>query len=159
MHLLNEYFTKYPEDADKIVLSVKGGLGTGGDLRPNGTEENIKRSIDTCLKILDGKCKLDIFEMARVDPNVPVETSIAAIDKHVQAGKIRGIALSEVSEKTIRRAAKVAKISAVEVEFSLFSTDILTNGIAQACAELDIPVVAYSPMSRGMLVRSHFSYS
>lgn len=152
MHLLNEYFSKYPEDANKIVLSVKGGLGTGGDLTPNGTEENIKRSIDNCLKLLDGKCKLDLFEPARIDHNVPVETTIAAIDKYVQAGKIGGIALSEVSEKTIRRAAKVAKISAVEVEFSLFSTDILTNRIAQACKELDIPVVAYSPISRGLLV-------
>jgi pyridoxine 4-dehydrogenase len=152
MHLLNEYFSKCPEDANKIVLSVKGGLGTGGDLMPNGTEENIKRSIDNCLKLLDGKCKLDLFKPARIDHNVPVETTIAAIDKYVQAGKIGGIALSEVGEKTIRRAAKVAKISAVEVEFSLFSTDILTNGIAQACKELDIPVVAYSPISRGLLV-------
>lgn len=152
MHLLNEYFSKYPDDGNKIVLSVKGGLGTGGDLRPNGTEENIKRSIDNCLKLLDGKCKLDLFEPARIDHNVPLETTIAAIDKYVQAGKIGGIALSEVGEKTIRRAAKIAKISAVEVEFSLFSTDILTNGIAQACKELDIPIVAYSPISRGLLV-------
>ena len=156
LHLLNEYFTKYPEDADKIMVCIKGGLGASGDLRPIGTEENIKRSIDACLKTLDGKHKLDLFEMARVDPNVPVEDSVAAIDKYVKAGKLGGISLSEVSASTIRRAAKVAKISSVEVEFSLFSTDILTNGIAEACAELDIPVVAYSPISRGMLVRFRF---
>jgi len=152
LHLLNEYFTKYPEDADKVILCIKGGLGLNGDLHPNGTEENIKRSIDTCLKLLDGKHKLDMFEIARVDPKVPYEETIASIDKYVKAGKLGGISLSEVSANTIRKAAKVAKISAVEVEFSLFSTEILTNGIAQACADLDIPVVAYSPISRGLLV-------
>jgi len=153
-HLLNEYFTKYPEDADKIVLSIKGGLGANNDLTPNGSPENIKRSIDTCLKVLDGKKFIDLFEPARVDPNTPIEVTVAAIDEYVKAGKIGGISLSEVSAQSIRKAAKVAKISAVEVEFSLFSTDILSNGVAQACAELDIPIVAYSPISRGLLVCS-----
>lgn len=152
LHLLNEYFTKYPEDADKVLISIKGGLGTGGDLQPNGTEENIKRSIDNCLKLLDGKVKLGLFESARVDHRVPYETTLAAIDKYVQAGKVGGISLSEVSANTIRRAVKVVKVAAVEVEFSLFSTDILNNGIAAACAEFDIPIVAYSPISRGLLV-------
>lgn len=150
-HLLNEYFTEYPEDADKVVLSIKGGLGVN-EFRPNGSPENIKRSIDACLKVLDGKKFIDLFEPARVDPNTPIEVTVAAIDEYVKAGKIGGISLSEVSAESIRKAAKVAKISAVEVEFSLFSTDILSNGIAQACAELEIPIVAYSPISRGLLV-------
>jgi pyridoxine 4-dehydrogenase len=155
LHLLNEYFTKYPEDAKKVVLSIKGGYTPGGILaggHPDGSPENVKRSIDECLKVLDGKIFLDLFECARVDPNVPVETTVGAINEYVKAGKIGGISLSEVSANTIRRAAKVAKISAVEVEFSLWSTDILDNGIAEACAELDIPVIAYSPIGRGFLV-------
>lgn len=150
-HLLNEYFTEYPDDADKVVLSIKGGLDVN-EFRPNGSPENIKRSIDACLKVLDGKKFIDLFEPARVDPNTPIEVTVAAIDEYVKAGKIGGISLSEVSAESIRKAAKVATISAVEVEFSLFSTDILSNGIAQACAELEIPVVAYSPISRGLLV-------
>jgi len=153
-HLLNEYFTKYPEDTDKVVLSIKGVLDVGPNLRPNGSPENVKRSIDTCLKVLDGKKFIDLFEPARVDPNTPIEVTIAAIDEYVKAGKIGGISLSEVGAHTIRKASKVAKISAVEVEFSLFSTEILSNGVAQACAELDIPIVAYSPISRGLLVLS-----
>jgi len=56
-----------------------------------------------------------------------------------------------VGPEEIRKAASVAKVSAVEVEFSLFSTDILRNGFASTCCELHIPVVAYSPMSRGFL--------
>ncbi|KAF2667505.1 putative pyridoxal reductase [Microthyrium microscopicum] len=154
LQLLNAYFTKYPEDADKVVISIKGGCNVGGIMagaKPNGTPENIKRSIDECLRVLDGKKFLDLFEAARVDPNVPVETTIAAIDEYVKAGKIGGIALSEVSAATIRKAAKVAKISAVEVEFSLWATDILENGVAAACAENDIPIIAYSPIGRGFL--------
>jgi pyridoxine 4-dehydrogenase len=156
LHLLNAYFTKYPEDAEKVVLSVKGGYTPGGlskpGTRPDGTPEGVKRSIDECLKVLDGKKFLDIFEYARVDPNVPVEKTLEVVNEYVKAGKIGGISLSEIGEKTIRRAARVVKVAAVEIEFSLFSTDILTNGVASTCAELGIPIVAYSPMGRGFLV-------
>ena len=70
----------------------------------------------------------------------------------MKAGKLGGISLSEVGANSIRKAASVHKISAVEVEFSLFCTDILENGVAKACAELNIPIVAYSPLGRGFLV-------
>ena len=65
LHLLNEYFTKYPEDADKVVLSIKGGF-VPGELRPDGSQTNVRRSIDECLKHLNGKKFLDLFECARV---------------------------------------------------------------------------------------------
>ena len=151
LHLLNEYFTKFPQDAGKVVLSIKGGLKPG-QMIPDGTEENVSRSIDECLRLLDGKKFLDIFECARVDPNVPIETSIEAIAKYVKSGRIGGISLSECNAQTIRRANKVHKISAVEVEFSLWATEILTNGVAQTCSELQIPIIAYSPLGRGFLV-------
>lgn len=151
LHLLNEYFTKYPGDADKIVLSIKGGFAPG-QMFPDGSEKNVRRSIDECLKVLDGKKFLDLFECARLDPKTPIEITIGTIAEYVKAGKIGGISLSEVNAQTIRRASKAHKISAVEVEFSLWATDILENGIAQACAELDIPIIAYSPLGRGFLV-------
>jgi len=150
LQLLNEYFTKYPADAEKVVLSIKGGLKKG-EMVPDGGEENVKRSIDECLKVLDGKIKLDLFECARVDPKTPIEVTIRAMIPYLESGKLGGISLSECSADTIRRAAKVHKISAVEVEFSLWSLEILENGVAQACAELDIPIVAYSPLGRGFL--------
>ncbi|KAF2264572.1 Aldo/keto reductase [Lojkania enalia] len=150
LHLLKEYFTKYPEDAEKVVISIKGGLVPGG-MNPDGTQKNVQRSIDECLKVLDGKKYLDLFECARVDPNVSIEDTVSYIAEYVKAGKLGGISLSEVGANTIRRAAKVHKILAVEVEFSLWCTDILENGVAQACAELDIPIVAYSPLGRGFL--------
>ncbi|KAF2214769.1 hypothetical protein CERZMDRAFT_66017 [Cercospora zeae-maydis SCOH1-5] len=150
LHLLNEYFTKYPNDAKNIVISVKGGL-VPGELKPDGSVENTKRSIDECLRVLDGKKKLDLWEGARVDPKTPIEVTIRAANEYVKAGKLGGISLSECSASSIRRAAKVAKIDAVEVEFSLWATEILENGVAETCAELDIPIVAYSPLGRGFL--------
>jgi len=148
LHLLNKYFSKYPEDASKVVLSVKGALK---HMHPDGSPENIKRSVENCLKLLDGKKSIDIFEPARVDKNTPIETTLRALEEYVKAGKIGGIALSEVSAATIKRAVKVTKIVAVEVELSLWSLDILNNGVAAACAEHNILVVAYSPIGRGFL--------
>lgn len=151
LHLLKEYFTKYPEDADKVVLSIKGGIHPVKHI-PDGSEEGIRTSIDNCLAVLDGKKKLDLFECARVDPNTPIEETMKYIWRYVEEGKLGGICLSEVGPDTIRRAAKVVKISGVEVEFSIAKPDIITNGIAQACAENNIPIIAYSPLTRGLLV-------
>jgi len=148
LHLLNKYFTKYPEDADKVVLSIKGVLK---DMHPDGSPENVKRSVENCLKILDGKKSIDIFEPARVDKNVPFEITLKALEEYVKAGKIGGISLSEVGAATIQKAVKVTKIVAIEVELSLWSLDILNNGVAKAAAEHNIPIVAYSPVGRGML--------
>jgi pyridoxine 4-dehydrogenase len=139
--LLDRYFTKYPEDAKKVVLSIKGGLSP--QLHPDGSPEGIRRSIDNCLKLLNGKKFIDIFEPARVDKNTPIETTLKTIEEdYVKTGKIGGIALSEVSAATIERAVKVTKIVSVEVELSLWSRDVLTNGIAQSCAKHNIPLVA-----------------
>ena len=60
--------------------------------------------------------------------------------------------MSECSADSIRRAAKITPIAAVEVEFSIFCPEILHNGVAQTCAEIDIPITAYSPLGKGMLV-------
>ena len=151
-HLLREYFTKYPEDASKVTLSIKGGTEKGG-MKPIGTRENVRRSVEDCLAVLAGTKKIDVFECARVDPNVPIEETMGYLKELVQEGKIGGIALSEVRADTIRRAAKIHPIVTVEVEMSLWATDILHNGIASTCAELGIPVTAYSPLARGALVK------
>lgn len=150
LHLLHNYFTRYADDADKVVLSIKGAFEPG-TYRPAGDKAGVTRSIEECLKILDGKKKIDIFECGRVDPNVPIEETIGYLAAFVQAGKIGGIGLSETSASTIRRAAAIHPIAAVEVEFSLFSTDILTNDVASTCAELGIPIISYSPLGRGFL--------
>lgn len=103
LHLLSQYFTKYPENAEKVVLSIKGGL-LPGQLQPDGSEKNIRRSVDETLRMLDGKKKLDIFEVARQDPAYPVEHTIKVLAEYVKEGKIGGIGLSEIDAETIRRA-------------------------------------------------------
>lgn len=149
--LLERYFAKYPEDADKVVLSIKGGADLK-TLHSDGSPEGTRRSIDHCLSQLKGRKKIDIFEFARRDPNVPMEVTFGVIEKeYIQTGKIGGISLSEVRAETVHAAAKITKIVACEVELSLFSTDVLENGVAAACAEHDIPIVAYSPLGRGLL--------
>lgn len=117
MHLLERYFAKYPEDADQVVLSVKGAYGHDGiDASPEG----IRRSIDNCIKLLKGRKKIDIFECARRDPKTPFEVTFKTMnEEYVETGKIGGIGLSEVMASTIHEAAKITKIAAVEIEFSL----------------------------------------
>lgn len=148
--LINAYFTKYPEDTEKVVVNIKGGINFAVR-KPDNTEENLRKTIDECLRQLDGKHKLDIFECGRVDPNVPIEDEMRTLAALVQEGKIDAIALSEVNANTIRRAHAIHPIVSVEVEASLWSTHIFSNGVASTCAELGIPILAYSPLGRGML--------
>jgi pyridoxine 4-dehydrogenase len=149
-HLLREFFETFPENSSKVLLSIKGGMKPGLQ-EPDASEANLRRSVDECNRVLAGTKKIDIFECARVDPNVPIEDSIKTLAKLVKEGKIGGIGLSEVKADTIRRAHVVHPIAVVEVELSLWTTDILHNGIADTCAELGIPIVAYAPLSRGAL--------
>lgn len=150
LHLLNRYFTKYPEDAGKVVISIKGGT-VPGQRMIDGSEKNIRRSIDECLKVLDGKKFLDVFEPARQDAKVALEETMNTMASYVRQGKLGGIALSEVDATRIKEAAAIHPIVAVEVEMSLQTPDILSNGVASTCAELKIPIVAYSPLGRGFL--------
>lgn len=87
--------------------------------------------------------------MTVVDKNTPLETTLKVLDEeYVKTGKIGGIGLCEVSADTIERAVKICKIAAVEVEISLWATDIFSNGVAQACARHNLPIVAYVPYNQ-----------
>lgn len=132
-----------------MILSIKGGLRP--DRTSDGTPEGVRRTVDNCLKILDGHKKLDLYQCARVDRETPIEDTINTLAELVKEGKIGGISLSEVSANTIRRAVKIHKISTVEVEVSLWEDHVLKDGIAEACAEFGIPIIAYSPIGRGFL--------
>ncbi|TIA36733.1 Aldo/keto reductase [Aureobasidium pullulans] len=152
LHLLNHYFTTHPSDADKVVLSIKGSYDH--TLGPQGSPSALRAAVDAAIAILPPHIKkIDIFEMARVDPDTDVEISITALAELVEEGKIGGIGLSEVSAQTIRRASAVCEISAVEVELSLFSREILGNGVREVCEE------SYSPLSRGWLTSTYRTYT
>jgi pyridoxine 4-dehydrogenase len=150
LHLLKAYFTKYPEDVEKVVIMVKGcyDLATRAS---TVTPEGVRKSIDRCLEIADGKFRIDIFEPGRLDRNVPVEDTFGAITEYVDAGKIGSAGITECSAASIRKAASITPIAAAELELSLFETHILENGAAGACKELNIPIAAFCPLSRGFL--------
>ncbi|KAL4998897.1 NADP-dependent oxidoreductase domain-containing protein [Aspergillus recurvatus] len=157
LHLLKHYFNQHPEDAEKVVLSIKGCYDISTHT-PDCSPGGIRVSVDKALAILDGVKEIDIFECARVDPNVPIETSIATLAQLVKEGKIGGVGISEASAATIRRAHAVHPLAAAEIELSLFTMEPLQNGIVDACRELNIPIIAYSPLGRGWLtghIRRH----
>jgi pyridoxine 4-dehydrogenase len=118
--LLERYFEKYPEDADKVVLSIKGGMNPDTH-QLDGLPENTRRTLDNCIAQLKGRKKIDMFEFGRRDPNVPLEVTFGVVEReYVQTGKIGGIALSEVRAETIHEAVKHTKIVAAEVELSMY---------------------------------------
>ncbi|RDW61127.1 aldo/keto reductase family protein [Aspergillus mulundensis] len=148
--LLERYLEKYPDDADKFVLNIKGGLNLT-NFHPDGSETNTRRTLDDSIAQLNGRKKIDQFECARRDQTVPMAETFGVMNEYIQAGKLGGVALSEVRAETIHEAVKHTKIHAVEVELSLFSTEPLENGVAAACHQHGIPLVAYSPLGRGLL--------
>ena len=134
LHLLKHYFEKYPEDASKVVLSIKGAFSMKEG--PNGSPEGVRASVEEAIQVLPPSVKsIDIFECARVDPNVQIESSIQTLAELVKEGKIGGVGLSEVNASTIRKAHAVHPIAAVEIEMSLFTPDPLQNGVADTCHE------------------------
>ena len=150
IHLLRRYFTKYPEDADKVTLFIRACCDAA-TLAPTNTREGVRASAAECNEILGGVKKIDIFGPARMDPNVPMEEIMGALAELVKEGAVGAVGLSEVRADTIRKANALYPISVVEVEFSLWSTEILTNGVAETCKELEIPIVTYSPLGYGFL--------
>jgi pyridoxine 4-dehydrogenase len=150
MTLMAKYFEKYPEDAEKVVVSMKGGMNMA-ILKPDGSPEGIRKSVDNMLAQLKGRKEIDLFECARRDPEVPLAETFGVLEReYIEAGKLGGVSLSECSAATIHEAAKVRKVGMVEVELSLWATDVLENGVAAACAQHDIPLVAYSPLGHGV---------
>ncbi|MGH3349058.1 MAG: aldo/keto reductase [Nocardioides sp.] len=138
---------------DDAVLSVKFGalltpvgLPSGFDARP----EAVKSSLTYSLQRL-GTDHVDIYRPARLDPQVPIEETVGAVKELVEAGYVRHVGLSEVGSATIRRAAAVTPISDLQIEYSVLSRDIETNGILDTCRELGIGITAYSVLGRGLI--------
>ncbi|KAI5924791.1 NADP-dependent oxidoreductase domain-containing protein [Camillea tinctor] len=150
LHLLRRYFTKYPEDAGKVTLFIRACCDAA-TLGATNTREGVRASAAECNEILAGAKKIDIFGPARMDPNVPMEETMGAFKELMEEGAIGAVGLSEVRAETIRKANSLCPISVVEVEFSLWSTEILTNGVAGTCKELAIPILTYSPLGYGFL--------
>jgi len=139
---------------NKIILATKMGFarrskGNVLDYCLDGSPTYVKEACDASLKRL-GVETIDLYYLHRVDPNTPIEDSIGAMADLVKAGKIRYIGISEVKPDTIRRAASIHPISAVQTEYSLWER-YPEKEIIPTCEELGIGFVAYSPLGRGFL--------
>ncbi|MFB7288020.1 aldo/keto reductase [Actinacidiphila glaucinigra] len=149
--------TASPADREKALISVKFGAlrGPGGEwLGLDGRPAAVKNFAAYSLQRL-GADHIDVYRIARVDPDVPIEETVGAIAELVEAGHVRHIGLSEVGAATLRRAAAVAPISDLQIEYSLISRGIEAE-ILPAARELGIGVTAYGVLSRG-LISGHFT--
>jgi aryl-alcohol dehydrogenase-like predicted oxidoreductase len=137
---------------EQAVISVKFGAlrdPDGGWTGTDGRPVAVKNSLAYSLKRL-GTEHIDIYRLARLDPQVPIEETIGAIAELVQAGHVKHIGLSEVGSETIRRAHAVHPIADLQIEYSLFSRGI-EKEILPTCRELGIGITAYGVLSRGLL--------
>ena len=148
--LLGRFFRQFPRE--KAVIATKFGFRFDGDgIRSvDSSPANVRRACDGCLKRL-GIDTIDLFYQHRVDPNVPIEETVGAMAGLVSSGKVRTLGLSEAGPETLRRAAKVHPIAALQSEYSLWTRDVETNGVLDTCRELGITFVPYSPLGRGFL--------
>jgi aryl-alcohol dehydrogenase-like predicted oxidoreductase len=137
---------------DKVVLATKFGnvRGPKGEfIGVDGSPQYVHRACDASLKRL-GIEVIDLYYQHRVDPKTPIEDTIGAMAELVKQGKVRHLGMSEAAPDTIRRAAKVHKITALQTEFSLWSREPGEDSLP-VCRELGIGFVAYSPLGRGFL--------
>jgi len=136
---------------DRVVLATKFGiLRVEGETRSvDGRPEYVKSACEASLRRL-GLDHVDLYYQHRVDPATPIEDTVGAMAELVKQGKVRFLGLSEALPATIRRAAAVHPIAALQTEYSLWSRDPEAE-ILGTCRELGITFVPYSPLGRGFL--------
>ena len=134
-----------------LVIATKFAMRWDGDkpLGPDGSPKNARRACEGSLKRL-GIDVIDLFYQHRVDPQVPIEETVGGMADLVREGKVRFLGLSEAAGDTVRRAAKVHPIAALQSEYSIWERDV-EQDILAACRENGIGFVPYSPLGRGFL--------
>ncbi|MDH6679401.1 aryl-alcohol dehydrogenase-like predicted oxidoreductase [Rhodococcus sp. LBL1] len=136
---------------DQAFVATKFGIRRDGERRWHDASPDYARSAcDASLRRL-GVDTIDLYYLHRLDEHTPIEDTIGAMADLVQVGKVRYIGLSEVSAQILRRAHAVHPITAVQSEFSLWTRDVITDGVLAAARELGTSLVPYSPLGRGML--------
>jgi aryl-alcohol dehydrogenase-like predicted oxidoreductase len=138
---------------DRVFVCTKfGNPGRDDDNKPFGTcgrPDYVPIACERSMKRL-GVDVIDLYELHRVDRAVPIEDTVGAMARLVEAGKVRAIGLSEASARTLRRAHAVHPIAALESEYSLWSRELEVD-VLPACRELGVSLMAYSPLGRGFL--------
>ncbi|MGH9416250.1 MAG: aldo/keto reductase [Terriglobales bacterium] len=136
---------------EEAVVATKFGYVRGlegSDFGLNGKPDYIQRACEWSLRRL-GVETIDLYYLHRVDPATPIEETVGAMARLVEAGKVRHLGLSEVGAATLRRAHRTHPIAAVQSEYSLWTRDP-EHGVLAACRELGVGFVAFSPLGRGI---------
>ena len=136
---------------NRVVLATKFGnvIGPGGAPEVRGDAPYVAEACERSLKRL-GTDIIDLYFVHRVDVRTPIEETVGAMSRLVEAGKVRHIGLSEAGAETIRRAHATHPITALQTEYSLWSREAEAE-ILPVCRQLGIGFVAYSPLGRGFL--------
>jgi aryl-alcohol dehydrogenase-like predicted oxidoreductase len=133
-----------------VIASKFGNLSQAGGPRfSDGRPEYVREACEKSLKRLKTDV-IDLYYIHRIDPAVPIEETVGAMGELVRQGKVRHLGISEAGAATIRRAHAVHPLSAVQIEYSLWTRDIEAE-VLPLCEELGIGFVAYSPLGRGFL--------
>lgn len=136
---------------DQVTLATKFGIvrDADGNFGIKGSPSYVRAACEASLRRL-GIDTIDLYYQHRVDPNVAIEETVGAMAELVKEGKVRHVGLSEAGPATLRKAASVHPIAALQSEYSLWTRDLEDDTIP-ACRELGIGFVAYSPLGRGFL--------
>ena len=141
---------------DEVQLATKFGFRLNPDSpwarSVDGSPENVRSAVEGSLERL-GTDHIDLYYQHRIDPDVPIEETVGAMAELVQAGKVRYIGLSEAAPETIRRAHATHPLTAIQMEYSLWTRDAEAE-VLPTLRELGIGLVAYSPLGRGFLTGS-----
>jgi aryl-alcohol dehydrogenase-like predicted oxidoreductase len=139
---------------DRIVIATKFGFDINFETRENrglnSRPERIRRAVEGSLQRL-GIETIDLLYQHRVDPNVPIEDVAGTVKDLIAEGKVKHFGMSEPGVDTLRRAHAVQPVAALQNEYSLWWREPETNGTLQACDELGIGFVPYSPLGKGFL--------
>lgn len=137
---------------DRVQIATKVGLTPIDATRygRNGSAEHVRSACDASLRRL-GVDLIDLYQLHRIDPGVPLEETWGAMAELVDVGKVRHLGMSEVSVAEIDRAAAIHPVATVQCEVSIWTRDNIDNGVVGHCADHGIGVLAYSPLGRGFL--------
>jgi aryl-alcohol dehydrogenase-like predicted oxidoreductase len=143
---------------DKVILATKGGNvfdPVTRSMQRNGTPAHLKAACEASIKRL-GVEVIDLYQLHRVDPQVPVEESVGAMAELVAAGKVRTIGLSECDITTLNRALKVHPIASLQSELSLWTKEVLAE-ILPWCKQNQVAFIPFAPLGRGFLTGAYRS--
>jgi aryl-alcohol dehydrogenase-like predicted oxidoreductase len=139
---------------DQVVIATKFGFdinpNTGQSRGRNSRPEHIRKTATASLKRL-GVETIDLLYQHRGDPDVPIEDVAGTVGDLIREGKVRYFGLSESEPRSVRRAHAVQRMAALQNKYSLLERGAEANGVFQACEELGIGLIAYSPLGKGLL--------